>query len=94
MAKRSNNFVQDPKNKKFKQEESSITDAEEERRSHLPGRGEGMQQTAGNITNIINNNNINNFIIGDPTKVPPVALLGGKGVQNAFIEGLQKQQRI
>jgi len=44
----------------------------------------GMQQTAANITNIINNNNINNFIIGDPSKVPPAALLGN----------LQKQQRI
>lgn len=26
----------------------------------------------GNITNIINNNNINNFIINDPSKAPPV----------------------
>jgi hypothetical protein len=27
--------------------------------------------TVGNITNIINNNNINNFIINDPSKTPP-----------------------
>ena len=26
----------------------------------------------GNITNIINNNNINNIIINDPSKAPPV----------------------
>lgn len=46
------------KNKKFKQDESSITDQEEDKRN--------VQQAA-NITNIINNNNINNFIISDPT---------------------------
>jgi len=28
--------------------------------------------SGGNITNIINNNNINNFIINDPSKAPPV----------------------
>ena len=67
VSKRNNNFINENKRKLKQGEESSITDAEEERRSQLPG----MQQTAGNITNIINNNNINNFIIGDPTKVPP-----------------------
>jgi len=39
-------------------EDSSVTDKEEERKNS-------------NITNIINNNNINNFIIADPSKVPP-----------------------
>jgi len=33
-------------------------------------RGQRKQQV-GNITNIINNNNINNFIINDPSKAPP-----------------------
>lgn len=28
--------------------------------------------SGGNVTNIINNNNINNYIISDPTKAPPV----------------------
>lgn len=27
--------------------------------------------TVGNVTNIINNNNINNYIINDPSKAPP-----------------------
>jgi hypothetical protein len=29
-----------------------------------------MKQVAGNITNIINNNNINNYIINDTSKAP------------------------
>ena len=40
------------------------------------------QQTANNITNIINNNNINNFIIADPTKVPLQAA-------NGFMQNLE-----
>lgn len=38
--------------------------------SQQQNRGPRKQQV-GNITNIINNNNINNFIINDPTKAPP-----------------------
>ena len=49
-----------------------------------------MHQAAGNITNIINNNNINNVIICDPSKVPPSALIGGKQNNTAFIDSLGK----
>lgn len=48
-----------------------------------------MQQTAGTITNIINNNNINNFIIGDPTKVPPAVIKAAN-----LIDVSQKQGRV
>ena len=35
-------------------------------------RVERKTQSGGNITNIINNNNINNYIINDPSKATPV----------------------
>lgn len=73
--------------KSYKQDESSITDVEEDRR--LSTNQQPMQQTAGTITNIINNNNINNFIIGDPTKVPPAVIKAGN-----FIDVSQKQGRV
>ena len=87
-VKRNNNFVNDNK-KRFGGskvgEESSITDAEE---ANLVDRRTGNmhQAAAGNITNIINNNNINNFIIGDPSKVNPAALMGGSKTNNNFID--------
>ena len=46
-------------------------------RQHNSGDRQFQQQrgqrktTVGNITNIINNNNINNYIINDPSKAPP-----------------------
>lgn len=44
-----------------------MTDCEDDKQ---PRSGQMRQKANGNITNIINNNNINNFIINDPAKAP------------------------
>ena len=57
----------------------SMTDQEDEKNNKRGTRrtksgdgkdGPNMKQVAGNITNIINNNNINNYIINDTSKTP------------------------
>jgi len=53
-----------------------------------PPRVSGQERTqaklmsGGNITNIINNNNINNIIINDPTKVTPVFHMAAQRAPN------------
>jgi len=54
-----------------KVKEQSITDTDDDARLVHQRRIKGKEEVKqGNITNIINNNNINNFIINDPTKAP------------------------
>ena len=57
---------------------------------------QAQSKPQGNITNIINNNNINNFIISsEPNKVPPELLSGVGRVKPAVGNvGMQKGQRV
>ena len=57
---------------------------------------QAQSKPQGNITNIINNNNINNFIISsEPTKVPPELLSGVGRVKTVPSNvGILKGQRV
>ena len=69
-SKKSNNFLQENSSKG---KDESITDTDDEARLAHPRRPKGKEELTvkpSNITNIINNNNINNYIINDPNKAP------------------------
>jgi len=60
---KSNNFVSDKAGSQ--RESETMTDQEDDKKAKKKDGTAGGKQIAGNITNIINNNNINNFIIND-----------------------------
>jgi hypothetical protein len=67
---KSNNFLQENNNKA---KDESITDTDDEARLTHQRRLKGKEEMVvkpRNITNIINNNNINNYIINDVNKAP------------------------
>ena len=67
---KTNNFLQENNNKA---KDESITDTDDEARLTHQRRPKGKEEMVvkpRNITNIINNNNINNYIINDLNKAP------------------------
>lgn len=75
--RQSNNFLSDKP--LGVESDISMTDPEDDQAKRRGSRGNGqrkqgeqasVKQTAGNITNIINNNNINNYYVNDGSKAP------------------------